>query len=151
MQELADFLIAIGPLGMFFAAFLAGSFFPFSSELVMVGLLGAGSNATSLLIWGTLGNTFGGYFNYLVGSMGKEEWITRRLKIDPGRLRRGKVYVRHYGAWAGLLSWLPILGSVITIAMGYVRTNRVLSAISIFLGKYVRYQILISAWQAATN
>ena len=72
---------------MFVAAFLAGSFFPFSSELVMLGLLEAGADATSLLVWGTIGNTLGGLFNYGVGSMGKEEWVTRRLKISPERLQ----------------------------------------------------------------
>ena len=151
MHNLVDFLIQIGPIGMFFAAFLAGSFFPFSSELVMLGLLGAGANATALLLWGTLGNTLGGLFNYCVGAMGKEEWITRRLRISPEKLRKGRVYVRRYGAWAGLLSWLPILGSVITIAMGYVRTRRIPSLVSIALGKYLRYQVLISAWLAATD
>ena len=96
MQEIVDALIQIGPAGMFVAAFLAGSFFPFSSELVMLGLLEAGADATSLLVWGTIGNTLGGLFNYGVGSMGKEEWVTRRLKISPEKLHRGKVYVRHY-------------------------------------------------------
>ena len=151
MQAFVDFLIQIGPAGMFVAAFLAGSFFPFSSELVMLGLLGAGADPTSLLIWGTVGNTLGGLFNYGVGSLGKEEWVTRRLKISPDKLRRGKVYVRHCGAWAGLLSWLPVLGSVITIAMGYVRTSRLSSIVSIALGKYLRYQVLVSAWVAAAS
>lgn len=107
MQEIVDALIQIGPAGMFVAAFLAGSFFPFSSELVMLGLLEAGADATSLLVWGTIGNTLGGLFNYGVGSMGKEEWVTRRLKISPEKLRRGKVYVRHYGAWAGSSRGFP--------------------------------------------
>ena len=44
MQEIVDALIQIGPAGMFVAAFLAGSFFPFSSELVMLGLLEAGAD-----------------------------------------------------------------------------------------------------------
>mgnify|MGYP006898757414 FL=1 len=115
----------------------------------MLGLLEAGADATSLLVWGTIGNTLGGLFNYGVGSMGKEVWVTRRLKISPEKLRRGKVYVRHYGAWAGLLSWIPIFGSVVTIAMGYVRTSILPSIVSILLGKYLRYQVLVSAWQAA--
>lgn len=149
MEWLSDALVAAGPVGMFLAAFLAGSFFPFSSEVVMIALLEAGGDSTSLLIWGTAGNVLGGMFNYGVGSLGKEEWIVRRLKVSPERLERGRRSVRRFGAWAGLLSWLPILGSVITIAMGYLRTNLWLSIVSIAAGKYVRYQVLVSAWLAA--
>ena len=83
--------------------------------------------------------------------MGKEEWVTRRLKISPEKLRRGKVYVRHYGAWAGLLSWIPIFGSVVTIAMGYVRTSILSSIVSILLGKYLRYQTLTRIFSTATR
>ena len=37
-----DTLIQFGPWGMFLASFLAGSFFPFSSEAVMLALLAMG-------------------------------------------------------------------------------------------------------------
>ena len=49
MESFVSELIAWGPAGMFVAAFLAGSFFPFSSEVVMLGLLGAGADADGLL------------------------------------------------------------------------------------------------------
>ena len=38
MTEITDFLIAHGVLGMFIAAFLAGTFLPFASEVVLLGL-----------------------------------------------------------------------------------------------------------------
>ena len=41
-----SFLVEWGYWGMLVAAFLAGSFFPFSSEAVMIGLLAAGLYAT---------------------------------------------------------------------------------------------------------
>jgi membrane protein YqaA with SNARE-associated domain len=42
MEQFVQLLIEWGPLGMFIAAFLAGSVVPFSSELVMLGLLATG-------------------------------------------------------------------------------------------------------------
>ena len=118
MESFVDFLIQAGPTGMFIAAFLAGSIFPFSSEVVMIALLGAGASPLGLLLWGTVGNILGSVVNYSIGTLGKEEWITRYAKVSPDKLRRGKVYVRHYGAWAGLLAWIPLLGSLVTVAMG---------------------------------
>ena len=42
MDFIVDFLINYGYVGMLLSAFLAGSFFPFSSEAVMVALQAAG-------------------------------------------------------------------------------------------------------------
>ena len=46
LDSLQQLLIENGALGMFLAAFLAGSFLPFSSEVVMIALLTAGTPAT---------------------------------------------------------------------------------------------------------
>ena len=59
MAEITDILINYGYMGMFVAAFLAGSFLPFSSEAVMVALLAAGLGPSELVVSGTLGNTLG--------------------------------------------------------------------------------------------
>ena len=59
MDALIELLTSWGYWGMMVAAFLAGSFFPFSSEVVMVGLHAAGLDAWSLIIYGTIGNVAG--------------------------------------------------------------------------------------------
>ena len=74
MDFIISFLTQYGYWGMLLAAFLAGSFFPFSSEAVMVGLMATGLDPWSLMIYGTIGNVLGSVFNYGVGRMGKIEW-----------------------------------------------------------------------------
>lgn len=145
---LTDLLTHYGATGMFAAAFLAGSFFPFSSEAVLLALLAAGAPPEALLLSATAGNTLGSLFNYGVGSLGREEWITRYAKVSPEKLERGKRWVRRYGAWAGLLAWLPLLGSVITVAMGFLRVPLIYGMVLIGLGKYVRYWIIVRCWIA---
>ena len=149
MDALIDLLINYGGPGMFVAAFLAGSFFPFSSEVVMLGLLAVGADPSDLLLWGTAGNTLGSLFNYAVGSLGKDEWIARYTKVEPDRLERGKRWVRSYGAWAGLLAWVPLLGSVITVAMGFLRVKLIYAMAAVAVGKYLRDWLLIQPWAAA--
>lgn len=146
MEGFVAYLVANGPLGMFIAAFLAGSFIPFNSETVMLGFLIAGADPVGTLFWGTVGNVLGSLFNYYVGSLGKEEWIVRYTKVSPEKLERGKYYVHRYGAWAGLLGWVPLLGSVVTVALGFLRVNVWLSMLAIAIGKYARYQILVSIY-----
>ncbi len=145
MDALIQFLIDHGAGGMFWAAFLSGSVFPCSSEVVMVGLYEMGVAANLLLIYGTVGNVLGSILNYGVGMLGREEWIERFLKVSPEKLERGKKYVRKYGCWAGLIAWLPVLGELVTVAMGYMRVNACYSLMVITFAKFIRYYILMQA------
>lgn len=148
MQTVADFLISYGYAGMFLAAFLAASILPFNSELVIVALFKMGLGFGPLLFWAALGNTLGGLLNYGIGLLGKEEWITKYAKVPPDKLQRGMAYVKRYGWWAGLLSWVPIIGDLITVALGYLRVNVALSVASMTIGKTARYWLILLACTA---
>ena len=143
MDALIDILIGYGYWGMFVAAFLAGSFFPFSSEVVMVALNAAGLNGWQLIIYGTMGNVLGGIFNYCVGRLGKMEWIEQYLHVKKESLERAERFMGGPGALMGFFSFLPLLGSAITIVLGLTRANIPLSLISVTLGKFLRYVLLI--------
>ena len=143
MDALIDILIGYGYWGMFVAAFLAGSFFPFSSEVVMVALNAAGLNGWQLIIYGTMGNVLGGIFNYCVGRLGKMEWIEQYLHVKKESLERAERFMGGHGALMGFFSFLPLLGSAITIVLGLTRANIPLLLISVTLGKFLRYVLLI--------
>ena len=145
-ESLTEVLISYGNWGMFAAALLGGSVIPFASEVVLLGLLAAGADATELLLCATAGNTLGGLVNYGIGSLGKEEWISRYAHVSPEKLERGLRKVRKYGSWAGLLAWVPFLGSVVTVSLGYLRCRLLYSAFNIAVGKFARYALLISAY-----
>ena len=142
MDALVEFLLNYGYGGMFAAAFLAGSFLPFSSEAVMTALTLAGLNSWLLIAYSTAGNTLGGLFNYGIGRLGRDEWIWQLFHVDNEKLQRGKQLVHRHGIWMGLLSWVPFLGSAITIAMGLLRLPFWRSALTIFIGKCLRYFLL---------
>ena len=63
MSYIIDFLINWGYWGMLASAFLAGSFFPFPSEVVMSGLQAAGLDPIPLVIYGSIGNVLGSLFD----------------------------------------------------------------------------------------
>lgn len=145
MDTVIELLIQYGYWGMFIAAFIAGSVFPFSSEAVMAGLQLAGLNPMSLLIWGTLGNVAGSMFNYWIGSLGKMEWIEKYLHVKREKVEKTQAWMEKRGAWMGVLCFLPILGSVIAATMGFMRANPFISLLAIFIGKLLRYAILVYA------
>ena len=143
MEQLVEYLISYGSYGMFVAAFLAGSFFPFSSELVMVGLMAAGLDPFLLVVYGTVGNVLGSVFNYGVGYMGRIDWIEKYLHVRKEKLERTRQFLAGRGAWMGILAFLPILGSVVTIVLGLMRANMTITFISITIGKFLRYLLLV--------
>ncbi|MBQ2949872.1 MAG: DedA family protein [Prevotella sp.] len=145
MDHIIELLIDYGYWGMLIAAFLAGSFVPFNSETIMVALQTAGLDPWGLVIYGSIGNIAGGMFNYGVGRMGKLEWIERYLHVKKKDLERAERFMAGHGAWMGFFSFLPLLGSAITIVLGLMRANLPISFISIAIGKFLRYLILVFA------
>ncbi|MGN0069986.1 MAG: YqaA family protein [Prevotella sp.] len=143
MDALVDFLMQWGYWGMLVSAFLAGSFFPFSSEAVMLGLLAAGLDPMPLIAYGTVGNVLGSMFNYGVGRLGRLDWMERYLHVKPEKLEQAKRFMGGHGAWMGFFAFLPLLGSAITIVLGLMRANMAISITSITIGKFLRYLVLI--------
>ena len=143
MEWIISFLSGYGYIGMLLAAFLAGSFFPFSSEAVMVALMATGLDPWQLMVYGTIGNVLGSVFNYSVGRMGRLEWIEKYLHVTKEDLDKAERFMAGRGAWMGFFAFLPVLGSAITILLGLMRANVVITFISITLGKVFRYLIII--------
>ena len=143
MSWIISFLIDWGYWGMLVAAFLAGSFFPFSSEAVMAGLQAAGLHAIPLVVYGSIGNVLGSMFNYCIGRMGKLDWIEKYLHVKKESLDKAERFMAGHGAWMGFFAFLPLLGSAITIVLGLTRANLPISILSITIGKVLRYILLV--------
>lgn len=139
-----DLLVDYGPIGMLIASFIAGSVFPFSSEAVMLAMLAAGVDPWELVVTASIGNVAGSMFNYGVGRLGRLDWIEKYLHVKKESLDRAQRFMGGHGAWMGFFAFLPILGSAISILLGLMRANIIITLISITLGKVMRY--LIIAW-----
>lgn len=143
MEALMGFLLSYGYMGMLVAAFLAASILPFSSEAVMVGLQAAGLDPIMLIVYGTIGNVLGSMFNYTIGRLGKMEWIEKYLHVKKEELDKAHRFMAGRGAWMGLLSVIPVIGDVITVALGLMRANVVIVVVSVTISKLLRYMLLV--------
>lgn len=141
MEEFTQFLIQYGYAGMFISALLAGTVFPFNSEMVMVGLSLTGLNPLWLVVWGTLGNVAGGMTCYWLGTIGNDQWITRYARVSPEKLDRARRFVRGRGAYMAFFAFIPVLGSAITIVLGMMRSNLPLTILAMTIGKALRYAL----------
>lgn len=150
-----DSLIAIlqdwGYLGSFIAAFLAGSILPFASEIVLIALLQAGLDPVWLVFWTALGNSLGGMTCYLVGMLGKMEWIHKYFKVSREKIDKFHAYLQKKGTFMALFTCLPYVGDVIAICLGLMRSNPWMTAFYMFVGKLARYVIVAYLTIEATS
>ena len=138
---LMDILIAWGYLGVFFSSFLAATVLPFASEVVLTGVLLAGAAYWPCMIAATLGNFLGGMSCYYLGRLGKIEWIEKYLKLDRKKIDKVQKWIEGKGSVMAFFVFLPGVGDFIAVALGFMRGNVWIVAISMFIGKAIRYWI----------
>lgn len=149
MESLNEFFISYGYIGMCLAAFLAGTFVPFNSEVVMAALVATTSMDPWLtIISGTIGNVAGTIFNYYIGRIWDVQTISKWMRIKEKRLVKTKNYVENKGSWIAMFTFLPIFGSAIAIALGILRANVWGVTLFSFIGKFARYILVVLSVKA---
>ena len=133
-----DWLVELGYWGLFIGSFLAATIVPFSADVLLIGMLVAGGSPWLVIGIATAGNFIGGLTSYGVGRIGKWEWI-EKLGVKAETLERHKAKVDRWGAWLALLSWVPFVGDIFAVALGFYRTKFVPSAIFMLIGKFGRF------------
>ena len=137
------FFYQYGLIGLFLAAFLSGSVVPFNSEAVLSLMIYSGFNVTSSLISATLGNTLGGLSIYYMGYLGKLEWIEKYAKVKPEKIHAILPKLQKYGPIAATLTFVPIIGDVFILALGFFRISPILTVLFMIFGKIIRYLAVI--------
>ena len=133
-----DWLLDFGYAGLFVGSFLAATVVPFSADILLVGMLVAGGSPWAVIGIATAGNFIGGLTSYGIGRIGKWEWI-EKLGVKPETLAKQKANVDRFGAWIALLSWVPFVGDVFAVALGFYRTEFIPSAFFMLIGKFGRF------------
>lgn len=136
-----EFLIEYGYIGVFIASFLAATILPFSSEVVLSGVLLSGATYWPCMIAATSGNFLGGMTCYWLGMVGKIEWIKKYLRLDVNKLERIQTWISGKGSWMAFFVFLPGVGDFIAVALGFMRANVWIVAFSMFAGKALRYWV----------
>ena len=136
-----DFLTEWGLFGLFISSFLSATVIPFSSEFVLSFMILNGFDIYLTILIATIGNWLGGLSSYLIGRLGKWTIIEKYFGVDKNKVFNFKLKVDRWGSVLAFFSWLPIIGDVISVSLGFFRTNFILVSIWMLLGKVLRYII----------
>lgn len=135
----------LGLTGLFLACFLSATIIPFTSEAIVLFFLASGFDAWLILLIATSGNVAGSVLNYFMGRIVKREKLEKQFKSPENKERFFQI-VSKYGAYSGILAWIPIIGDPLTILLGYLRIPFYRCLFWIFLGKVSRYAVIIFTW-----
>lgn len=128
-----------GLLGLFLGNILAATVVPFSSDALYIAVLAAMKQPVACFIVATAGNWLGSVITYFMGRVGRWEWIEKWFKVKPETLARQKEKVDKFGVWLALIAWVPVIGDVFVIALGFYRTRIVPTLILLLIGKAARF------------
>lgn len=151
IEAITQFFAAWGYWGMLLAALAAGSILPIGSEVVFVLLLKSGLDPWLLTAAATAGNTLGGMSCYGMGMLGKREWIRRWAGVSDAKLDRASRFLQGRGAWMGFFAFLPYVGEAIAVVLGLMRSNWVVTTLSMAVGKFIRYLLLYLAFRGVIS
>jgi membrane protein YqaA with SNARE-associated domain len=140
---MVETLVGLGFVGLFVACFISGTIIPFSSDIILISLVLAGWDYITCLVVASIANWGGGMVNYYLGSMGKIEWIEKHSKISVDRIDKMKIWLDGKGAYIAFFSWVPVVGNVMVVSLGYLKANILIVNISLFLGKFARYVVIV--------
>ena len=133
----------LGYIGLFIGCFLAATVIPFSAEILLIGMLVAGGDPLTTFLTATSGNSLGSLTSYGIGYLGKWEWIEKWFHVSREKLERQKSKIDRYGPLLAMLCWLPFIGDVFAIGLGFYRLNFVKCFIFIVLGKALRFGVWV--------
>lgn len=88
---------------------------------MFIALLAAKINPWACLMIATSRNRLGGLVIYYISYSGKPEKIKRFLKLTPEQLEKQKKKINRYGTLMALFVWVPLIGDVSNIALGFYR------------------------------
>ena len=139
-------------LGLFVGAFLAATFLPFSSELMLLTALHTGAHDKWLLVTiASTGNILGAALNWWLGRF-LLHWADRQwFPFSKAQLQRASNRFARYGSWSLLFAWVPVIGDPLTFAAGALKVPFVPFLILVSLGKSTRYIFLALTAEATAN
>ena len=144
-----NLLLNWGYYGLSIGSFLAATIVPLSPNIFVFGMLCAGMKPFWVFVVATCGNWLGSLTTYYLGWLGKWKWIERWFKITPEKLAKQQTKISKYGSLLAFLVWIPIVGDIFALALGFYKVNPLHCTIFILIGKTCRFIFFILLFQYA--
>lgn len=132
----------LGLLGLFLSSFLSATVIPLSSELVFLYCFNEGFSPFWIIVLASVGNVLGGMSSYVLGRLKLWGYLAKFFGVKEEKVKLKTERYRKWGAVSASLTWLPIVGDLIAVILGYLRVKWIPVTLWMTVGKTLRYLIL---------
>ena len=128
---------------LFISSFIAATLLPMGSEIALYTLLQRGFDPVVLVLIATLGNTAGATLNWVLGTYLQHLQKRRWFYFSREQVVKAQSYFQRFGKYSLLLSWLPVVGDLLTLAAGIFNVRLLPFLILVGAGKLLRYLAVV--------
>ncbi|MBK1963905.1 DedA family protein [Campylobacter novaezeelandiae] len=128
---------------LFLASFLSSTLLPLASEAFVLAFIKFNFNPYLVLFIATLGNTLGSLSTYTLAFLGKQKILEKYFSNSLKKLEKLSINFNRFGAIFSFLSFLPIVGDIFVLGLGFAKYSLIRAIIFITLGKLSRYIFII--------
>ncbi len=128
---------------LFLICFLSSTLLPLASEAFVLAFVKFDFNPTLVLIVATIGNTLGSLSTYALAYFGKEKILEKYFSKSLKKLENFNVNFKKWGCIFAFLTFLPLIGDIFALGLGFAKYPFLKSAFFIALGKSSRYAFII--------
>ena len=137
-----EYFQELGYLGLFLSSFLSATLIPLSPEIVLSFLIIKGFNLPLSIFVATMGNWFGSILTYSIGRIGDWKKIEKYFKIKREKVLNLKYKIDKYGSFIAFFSWMPFLGDLLALSLGFFKVNFLKVVIWMLIGKTIRFIVV---------
>lgn len=128
-----------GLWGLFIGSFLASTILPFPSEALLLGNIALGNEVWLCVLLAGIGNTLGGMTSFWLGRLGKWQWLEKWFKVRKEKIIAVQQKINRYKSIAAFFSWLPVVGDLIAITLGFMKISPWKSCLYMAVGRFARF------------
>ncbi len=129
--------------GLFVSSFISSTIAPGGSEALLAYLASENKQKMEFLVFvATIGNTLGAITTWILGVFAAKKYPVEKMLSEKKQKSLG--FVKKWGSWAMLFSWLPVVGDGLCFAGGWLKLSLFYSILAIIIGKALRYYLVAS-------
>ncbi|MCH5336999.1 MAG: DedA family protein [Campylobacter sp.] len=128
---------------LFIVSFLSSTLVPLSSEAFVFAFIKLDFNPYIVLIVATFANTLGSLSTYILAFLGKNYILEKYFSKNLKKLEKLSFNFYKFGAFFAFFTFLPFVGDIFALGLGFAKYPWLKCAFFIFLGKFLRYILLI--------
>ena len=128
---------------LFMVSFLSSTLVPLASEAFVLAFIKLDFNPYIVLFIATFANTLGSLSTYFLAFLGKNYILEKYFSKSLKKLEKFRFNFYKLGAFFAFFTFLPLIGDIFALGLGFAKYPWLKSAFFIFLGKLIRYVFII--------